>query len=98
MNLFEAIPVKMDDISIISALLFMFMFVCGTAYHSWNHREHTRIRGYAKDGLIEINDKASLLFSKIDNTNEDLSDIKVHIAGIHESLNWIKEYMKNKES
>ena len=98
MNPFEAIPVKMEEISIISALLFSFVFVCGGIYHSWNHREHTRIKAYAQDGLIEINDKASLLFSKIDDTNDDLSEIKAHIAGMHEAVDWIKKYMEKKVS
>lgn len=92
----DFIPVEMTGMSVVTAICLSFLITGFGIYMSWDKREHTRIHKYAQDGFVDINDKAGALFSKHDAMNRDLSDIKTHIAGMHEALDWIKKYMETK--
>ena len=86
----EFIPIEIRGMSVMSALVFFFMFVGWGSYFWWDRREHT----YANNRVIDVDDKVDLLFSKFDGANSDIGEMKAHMAGIHEAVEWIKKYME----
>lgn len=92
----EFIPVEMRGISIITALIFFFLGVGGWFYFGWDRREHTRLQAHTTIEADDLGGKINTLFDKMDNSNKDISDIKAHIAGVHEAVDWIKTFMESK--
>lgn len=90
----EFIPVKFEGISIITALVFVFLFAGWRIYYLWDVREHTRIDYELNYKIIETNDKVDLLFEKMDESNRNIATMNSNIAAISEAVEWIKKYME----
>ena len=86
----EFIPIELRGMSVITALVFFFMFIGWGSYFWWDRREHSHVN----HKVINVDDKVDLLFSKFDGANEDISEMKAHMSGIHEAVEWIKKYME----
>ena len=86
----DFVPVELRGMSVITALVFFFMFIGWGSYFWWDRREHTCVN----QKVVEVDDKVDLLFSKFDDANGDISEMKAHMAGIHEAVEWIKKYME----
>ena len=86
----EFIPIELEGMSVLTALIFCSMFIGWGSYFWWDRREHS----YLNNQAVEVDDKVDLLFSKFDGANEDISEMKAHMAGIHEAVEWIKKYME----
>lgn len=89
----EFIPIELRGMSVLTALVLFFMFIGCGSYFWWDRREHT----YLNNQAVEVDDKVDLLFSKFDDANGDISEMKAHMAGIHEAVEWIKKYMERNE-
>ena len=88
--------------SIYTAIIIFFAAVGASIYFWWDRREHFRLWTYTNNCIkivqhetAEYEKKIDTLFTKNDEMNRDISYIKEHVAGIHESVAWIKEYIKN---
>lgn len=103
MDFLNIISPETRGMSIYTALVFLFICLGFRAYFWWDKREHTRISGRTDehaeifDKKIKITDeKVDLLFQKVDDTNNSLTEIKTHVARTHEAVEWIKRYMESK--
>lgn len=97
----EFVPVEFEGVSIISAVVFVFLFTGLGIYYRWDTREHTRIdhsiyhqKDILDDKIEDTNEKVDLLFVKVDETNRNLSTMNTNIAAISEAVTWIKKYME----
>jgi len=97
----DFLPIENRGMSIITAICLFFILIGVWIYFWWDKREHARLMTYTNE-LSKISDKQTeetmkkveTLFHKNDELNRDLSYIKSHVAAIHESVGWIKEYIK----
>ena len=92
MDIIDLIPLENSGMSCFTALVLFFMFAGWGSYFWWDRREHVCLGNRVE----EVDNKTDLLFSKIDSANGDISEMRSHIAGIHEAVEWIKKYMENK--
>ena len=95
----EFIPIVNHGMSIFTAGIFFFMGIGSVFLYSLFKRElqriNTKIESQSKitaDKINDTDDKVDLLFTKIDNSNSDIADIKANIATITEAILWIKQY------
>ena len=86
----EFVPIELRGMSVLTALIFCSIFIGWGSYFWWDRREHS----YLNNQAVEVDDKVDLLFSKFDDANGDISEMKAHMAGIHEAVEWIKKYME----
>lgn len=90
----EFIPIEFEGVSIITAVVFVFLFAGWRVYYLWDVREHTRIDNELCDKIEVTNDKVDLLFEKMDETNRNIASMNTNIAAISEAVDWIKKYME----
>lgn len=90
----DFIPVEFEGVSIITALVFVFLFAGWRIYYLWDVREHTRIDNEFNDKIEETNSKVDLLFEKMDESNRNIASMNTNIAAISEAVEWIKKYME----
>ena len=83
----EFVPIELRGMSVITALIFFFMFVGWGSYFWWDRREHSHVN----HKVVEVDDKVDLLFSKFDGATECINEMRAHMAGIHEAVEWIKK-------
>ena len=95
----EYFPIVNHGMSVFTAGIFFFIGVSSVfMYNLFKrelHRINNKIESQSKvtDGKIkDTNEKVDLLFTKIDNSNSDIADIKSNIATITEAILWIKQY------
>jgi len=100
----EFIPIVNHGMSIFTAGIFFFMGIGSVFLYSLFKRElqriNTKIESQAKittEKIKDVNSKVDLLFAKVDDTNISISDIKTHIAGMHETVKWIQKSISNTE-
>lgn len=89
----DFIPIEYTGMSILTAVIMFFMFIGWGSYFWWDRREHA----FVNSRVIEVDEKVSILFEKIDATNQDISSMKSHMAGIHEAVEWIKRFMEQRK-
>lgn len=96
----EFIPVEMRGISIITAMILFFLItgaiIGARIYFWWDKREHSRLHTHTTIEADYLSDKISVLFTKFDENNKNMSDMNMHIAGMHEAVDWIKKFMESK--
>lgn len=97
----DFVPVEFEGVSIISAVVFVFLFTGLGIYYRWDIREHFRInqninqqKDILNEKLEDTNEKVDILFSKVNETNRNLSSMNTNIAAISEAVTWIKKYME----
>ena len=95
----EYFPIVNHGMSVFTAGIFFFMGIGSVFLYSLFKRElqriNTKIESQAKittEKIKDTNEKVDLLFTKIDNSNSDIADIKANIATITEAILWIKQY------
>ena len=95
----EFFPVEFRPMSIFTALTFFFIGAGSVFMYNLFRRElkriNSKIESQAKvttEKMKDTDDKVDLLFTKIDNSNSDIADIKSNIATITEAILWIKQY------
>ena len=95
------IPIEFRGMSIITAIVFFFLGTGCTFVYQLFRREFKRvslevdrISKEADNKIKDTNEKVDLLFSKIDATNRDITEIKTHVARTLESVEWMKKYME----
>jgi len=96
------LEVEFTPMPIVTALVLFFAGIGATGFFWWARREHQRLFDYTNNcmrilqgELLESEKKIDTLFTKNDEMTRDIVFIKEHVAGIHESVAWIKEYIKN---
>jgi len=100
----DFIPIEYGGMSILTAIVLFFAGIGGGIYAVWDKTEHSRNLNYTKacaellDSQIKsVDNKVDLLFLKNEEFIRDVSYIKTHVAGIRESVAWIKDDLRNKD-
>ena len=95
----EYLPLESHGMSVFTALTFFFIGVGSVFMYNLFRRElkriNNKIEAHSKattEKIKDTNEKVDLLFTKIDNSNSDIADIKSNIATITEAILWMKQY------
>jgi len=100
----DFVPVEFEGISVISAVIFVFLFAGWGVYCRWDIREHFRIDNRIdsqntnlNEKIGDTNEKVDLLFEKMDESNRNIASMNTNIAAISEAVEWIKKYMERQK-
>jgi len=97
MDILSAIPIESHGMSAWTLLVFAFTGTGGWFLYKLIRREIKRTNTKINTDIKDVNSKVDLLFAKVDDTNISISDIKTHIAGMHETVKWIQKSISNTE-
>lgn len=98
MDILDIIPVESHGMSAWTLLVFAFTGTGGWFVYNLIRREIKRTNTKIDTEIKDVNSKVDLLFAKVDDTNISISDIKTHIAGMHETVKWIQKSISNTEN
>jgi len=91
----DFVPIEMDGISIITAMILFFFALVSCAYYRWDKNEHTRLKDCIDEEISDLVGKVDLIFVKIDDINANISEIKSRVSSTDEAINWLKKYCED---